>query len=38
MYKILMTYDNMEGLDALLENKEFQVDVHAKPSPEEFKN
>ncbi len=37
MYKILMTYDNMEGLDALLENKEFQVDVHAKPSPEEFK-
>lgn len=37
MYKILMTYDSMEGLDSLISNKEFKVEVHAKPSPEEFK-
>lgn len=37
MYKILMTYDSMEGLDALVNNKEFKIEVHAKPSPEEFK-
>ncbi len=37
MYKILMTYDNMEGLDALLANKEFKIEVHNKPSPEDFK-
>lgn len=37
MYKILMTYDSMEGLDSLVNNKEFKVEVHAKPSPEEFK-
>ncbi|MDR3048588.1 MAG: phosphoglycerate dehydrogenase [Elusimicrobiota bacterium] len=37
MYKILMTYDSMEGLDTLLANKEFKIEVHAKPSPEEFK-
>ncbi|MCL2144425.1 MAG: phosphoglycerate dehydrogenase [Endomicrobia bacterium] len=37
MYKILMTYDSMEGLDALVANKEFKIEVHNKPSPEEFK-
>lgn len=37
MYKILMTYDSMEGLDSLIDNKEFKIEVHAKPSPEEFK-
>ncbi|GHT51468.1 hypothetical protein AGMMS49990_05820 [Endomicrobiia bacterium] len=37
MYKILMTYDNTEGLGALLSNKEFQVEIHNKPSQEEFK-
>ena len=37
MYKILMTYDSMEGLDSLVNNKEFKIEVHAKPSPEEFK-
>ncbi|MDR1433936.1 hydroxyacid dehydrogenase [Candidatus Endomicrobiellum devescovinae] len=37
MYNILMTYDNTEGLDALLSNKEFKVDIHNKPSQEELK-
>ena len=37
MYKILMTYDSQEGLDQLLNHPEFKVEVHAKPSPEEFK-
>lgn len=37
MFKIMMTYDNKEGLDTLLNNKEFQIDIHAKPSPEKFK-
>ncbi|MDR1695659.1 MAG: phosphoglycerate dehydrogenase [Endomicrobium sp.] len=37
MYKILMTYDSMEGLDSLVANKEFKIEVHNKPSPEEFK-
>jgi len=37
MYKILMTYDSMEGLDALVANKEFKIEVHNKPSPEDFK-
>ena len=37
MYKILMTYDSMEGLDALAANKEFEIEIHNKPSPEEFK-
>ncbi|MDR2644746.1 MAG: hypothetical protein LBB44_02015 [Endomicrobium sp.] len=37
MYKILMTYDNTEGLGALLSNKEFKVDIHNKPSQEELK-
>ena len=37
MYKILMTYDSMEGLDALVANKAFKIEVHNKPSPEEFK-
>ena len=37
MYKILMTYDNTEGLDALLKNPEFNVEIHNKPTPEKFK-
>ena len=37
MYKILMTYDSKEGLESLLENKEFQIEIHPKPSPEQFK-
>ncbi|MDR1942879.1 MAG: hypothetical protein LBQ04_02005 [Endomicrobium sp.] len=37
MYKILVTYDNTEGLGALLSNKEFKVDIYNKPSPEELK-
>ena len=37
MYKILMTYDSMEGLDKLVANKEFKIEVKNKPSPEEFK-
>ena len=37
MYKILMTYSNVEGLDLLFSSKEFKIDVHNKPSPEEFK-
>jgi len=37
MYKILMTYDNMDGLDTLFSNKKFSVEVHNKPSLEEFK-
>ncbi|MDR3071476.1 MAG: hypothetical protein LBU29_02660 [Endomicrobium sp.] len=37
MYKILMTYDNTQGLDALISNKEFEVEVHNKPSQEELR-
>jgi len=37
MYKILMTYNNVEGLDSLFSNKEFKIDMCNKPSPEEFK-
>ena len=37
MYKILMTYSNVEGLDLLFSSKEFKIDVHNKPSPKEFK-
>ncbi|MDR3111633.1 MAG: phosphoglycerate dehydrogenase [Elusimicrobiota bacterium] len=37
MYRILMTYDNMEGLDALIANKNFKIEIHNKPSPEQFK-
>jgi len=37
MYKILMTYNNIEGMDALFSNKDFKVEVHNKPNPEEFK-
>ncbi|MDR0485117.1 MAG: phosphoglycerate dehydrogenase [Elusimicrobiota bacterium] len=37
MYKILMTYDSAEGLEKLLENKDFKIETHNKPSPEEFK-
>jgi D-3-phosphoglycerate dehydrogenase len=32
-----MTYKNTEGLDALLKHPDFQVEIHAKPTPEEFK-
>jgi D-3-phosphoglycerate dehydrogenase len=37
MYKILMTYDNTEGLEALFSDKDFKVEIHNKPSQEEFK-
>ncbi|MDR1400926.1 MAG: hypothetical protein LBI98_01250 [Endomicrobium sp.] len=37
MYKILMTYNNLEGLDSLFSNEEFKIDVYNKPSLEEFK-
>src|SRR5512140_1244262 len=37
MFKIMMTYKSTEGLDALLNNKDFKVEVHDKPSPEDFK-
>ncbi|MDR2772958.1 MAG: phosphoglycerate dehydrogenase [Elusimicrobiota bacterium] len=36
MFKILMTYDSVEGLEGLLKNKDFKVEIHPKPSPEEF--
>lgn len=32
-----MTYDNTEGLDALLKHPDFKVEIHAKPTPEQFK-
>jgi D-3-phosphoglycerate dehydrogenase len=32
-----MTYDSIEGLDTLLSNKEFKVDIHNKPSQEKLK-
>lgn len=37
MFKILMTYDNTEGLDTLLKNPEFKIEIHNKPTPEKFK-
>src|SRR3989339_120127 len=37
MFKILMTYKNTEGLDALLAHKDFKVEIHTKPTPEQFK-
>ncbi|MDR2399375.1 MAG: hypothetical protein LBD61_02950 [Endomicrobium sp.] len=37
MHKILMTYDNTEGLGALFSNKEFKVEIHNKLSQEELK-
>jgi len=37
MYRILMTYDNIDGLDTLFSNKEFKVEIYNKPSPEDFK-
>ena len=37
MYKILMTYDSQEGLDELLNNPEFKVEICNKPTPEKFK-
>ncbi|MDR2709207.1 MAG: phosphoglycerate dehydrogenase [Elusimicrobiota bacterium] len=37
MYKILMTYDSLEGLDKLLVHKDFTIEIHPKPSIEEFK-
>jgi D-3-phosphoglycerate dehydrogenase len=38
MYKILMTYKSTEGLDALLNNKDFKVECPIdKPTPEQFK-
>jgi D-3-phosphoglycerate dehydrogenase len=37
MHKILMTYDNTEGLDALLKHPDFKIEIHAKPTPEQFR-
>ncbi|MHB9155832.1 MAG: phosphoglycerate dehydrogenase [Endomicrobiales bacterium] len=37
MFKILMTYNNTEGLDALLKHPDFKIEIHAKPTPEQFK-
>ena len=37
MFKILMTYDSTEGLEKVLENKNFAIEIHAKPTPEQFK-
>jgi phosphoglycerate dehydrogenase-like enzyme len=37
MYKILTTYDNIEGLDALFSNKEFKIEIRNKPSQQELK-
>jgi D-3-phosphoglycerate dehydrogenase len=37
MFKILMTYKSSEGLEALLSNKNFVVDVHPNPDAETFK-
>jgi len=36
MIKVLMTYNNTEGMDVLLNNKNFKIDIHSKPSPEKF--
>ena len=36
MIKILMTYSNTEGMEKLLNNSEFKIDIHSKPSPEEY--
>jgi hypothetical protein len=32
-----LTYNNTEGLDVLLSNKEFKVEIHNKPYQEELK-
>ncbi len=32
-----MTYNNTEGMETLLNNKEFKVEIHNKPTPEKFK-
>lgn len=32
-----MTYNNTEGLDALLKHPDFKIEIHAKPTPEQFK-
>lgn len=37
MFKILLTYKSTEGLEKLLEHKDFKVEIHDKPTPEEFK-
>lgn len=37
MHKILMTYNNTEGLDVLIKHPDFKVEIHAKPTPEQFK-
>ncbi|HBU69855.1 MAG TPA: phosphoglycerate dehydrogenase [Elusimicrobia bacterium] len=37
MHKILMTYASTEGLDPILNNPEFKIEVVAKPTPEKFK-
>lgn len=37
MYKILMTYNNTEGLDELLKHPDFKIEIHSKPTVEQFK-
>jgi len=37
MYKILMTYDSREGLEKLLNNPDFKVEICNKPTAEKFK-
>lgn len=37
MYKILMTYNNTEGMESLFKHPDFKIEIHAKPSPEQFK-
>lgn len=37
MFKILMTYKSTEGLEALFNNKNFNVEVHPKPDVEKLK-
>ena len=32
-----MTYNNTEGLEKLLANKDFKIEIHEKPTPEQFK-
>ena len=32
-----MTYNNTEGLEKLLKNKDFKIEIHEKPTPEQFK-
>ncbi len=37
MFRILMTYKNTEGMDNLLKHPDFKIEIHPKPTPEQFK-